>query len=445
MEKKILEEVLRMRLLSNYDMKSTLTENKEVILERGAVEDLGKAAKSADEIARLERELLQTSGKEFKSALEQSSSLKKLTVTGKDGITAYRTADEIIGALKAGKLAPIEAGRVYMEVFRNSKDPALLKAVSEKIMRSPSWVTKYGNLNKEGFFRLIQKEKNMGPQQVEALWQANRKRLSNVDNVVDAGRKVDDVVDAGRKADDVVDASRGGVNQSQSVVVNNYVGGFKDADDLARRIGPDVDDIARQNKFKDANDWFKKDPEGMYSYARTEGKSGRGVFGKIINWGKRKIKWKALWTLAKIAGVSYGVWWLFFKKDGFTVECEEGQHFEEGKGCIPDGGGGGGGGGGGNTDDNKKTEDKGPNGENLKDSAGNKYEICDEPYYKGCVNKKGNTDIRKVQDCLGVTPNGFFNQETEDALKNKTGKKSFSSSDISTICAKSYGGGSFQI
>jgi hypothetical protein len=46
---------------------------------------------------------------------------------------------------------------------------------------------------------------------------------------------------------------------------------------------------------------------------------------------------------------------------------------------------------------------------------------------------------------LGVTPNGFFNQETEDALKNKINKKSFTSSDMSAICAKSYGGGSFQI
>ena len=54
-------------------------------------------------------------------------------------------------------------------------------------------------------------------------------------------------------------------------------------------------------------------------------------------------------------------------------------------------------------------------------------------------------NIKKAQDCLGVTPNGFFNQETEDALKNKINKKSFTSSDMSAICAKSYGGGSFQI
>jgi hypothetical protein len=68
---------------------------------------------------------------------------------------------------------------------------------------------------------------------------------------------------------------------------------------------------------------------------------------------------------------------------------------------------------------------------------------CEPPYYKGCVAKKGNEDIRTIQDCLGITPNGFFNQETESALKNKINKMTFNKSDIPAICAKSYGASNF--
>lgn len=431
MEKKILEEILRIRLLSGYDMKSTLTENRHIILERGIFSTVGK---SADDIAKLEKSMA--------DALEAGSKAKKLTITSTLGET-LRTTDEWMAALRSGTLSPAESAKVYWKAFKNTSDPKLMKAVSEQTVEGLTFSKKYGSLDYKNFTSRIKQDFNLADDQVEALWKANKEKYLKSLN------KVDDASKLGAKTtDDVVDAGKGGVNQSQSVVVNNYVGGFKDADDLARRIGPDVDDIARQNKFKDANDWFKRDPEGMYSYARNNGKSGKGVFGRIIDWGKRRITWRTLKTLAILTGVGYGVWWLFFKEDGFKVECEPGHHFEEGKGCIPDGGGGEGGGeggGGGGGSDNKPNTEVGPEGEKLKDPEGNKYEICEPPYYKGCVNKKGNTDIKKVQDCLGVTPNGFFNQETEDALKLKINKKSFSPSDINTICATSYGGASFRI
>lgn len=449
MKNELVEEILRMRLLSNYDMKSTLTENKKIILERAEV---AAGLKSAEEIARLEKQLVKSSGAELRSALEQGLSAKKFVLTASDGVTTLRTADEMISALKAGKLAPIESGKLYRAVFRNSKDPALLKKVAEVTVEGPTFVAKYGNLNKEGFMRLTQSEMKIGKEQAEALWQANRLRLSRAGQAGKVGKGAKTGV---KSVDDVVGAGRAGANQSQKVVVKNYLGGFKEADDLARKIGPEVDDIAKSNGFKNADDWFRKDPKGMYRYARESGESGRGVFGRIVDWRRRNITWRALKTLGILVGGSWLVWYLFFREDDFNVECDPGFHFEEGKGCIADGEGGGdeddeddeGGEGGGGTpgEGGGKVSPVGPNGEKLQDNEGVRYEICDPPYYKGCVNKKGNTDIKKVQDCLGVTPNGFFNQETEDALKLKINKKSFTPSDINTICATSYGGASFRI
>jgi hypothetical protein len=445
MEKKILEEIVRIKLLSSYDMKSTLTENKNVILEIGA-DDVAKVVKTGEEIARIERELLQTSSKELKSALEQGTSLKKLTVTGIDGVSVYRTADEMIKALKAGKLSKAEAGKVYRMAFRNSKDVTLLKSISDITVNGKTFANKYGNLNREGFLRLVQKDLNVGPKQAEALWQANRRRLGNIGKETETliqtgGKEIENVVQTTGK-----DLGQGGKTADNSINIVIDMGGgqrrvIKNGDDyikylddeaeiFSRTYGKDFDDLAKQNGHENFKRWMSSDEKGAIRAVTENGKKGKGIFGKIINWGKRRLKWKILWSLAKIAGVSYAVWWLFFKKDGFTVECEEGSHFEEGKGCVPNRTGGGGGGG---------------DTETTTDDEGNKYKECVDIYYKGCINKVGNNDIKKAQECLGVTPNGFFNQETEDALQKKINKKNFSSSDLPQICARSYGGGSFQL
>jgi hypothetical protein len=296
MEKKILEEILRIRLLSDYDMRSTLTENRDIILERGVFSTVGK---SADDVAKLEKSMA--------TALDAGAQVKKLTITSTLGET-LRTADEWMAALRAGTLSPAESAKVYWKAFKNTTDPNLIKAVSERMVDGATFSKKYGNLDYKTFTSRMKQDFSLADDQVEALWKANKQKvLKNVDNV-------DDLAKTGAKTtDDVVDAGRGGVNQSQSVVVNNYVGGFKEADDLARKIGPEVDDIARQKGFKNADDWFNADPKGMYGYARNSSKSGKGVFGRIVNWGKKVIKWKSLKTLAILTGVAYGAWWLFFK------------------------------------------------------------------------------------------------------------------------------------
>jgi hypothetical protein len=146
------------------------------------------------------------------------------------------------------------------------------------------------------------------------------------------------------------------------------------------------------------------------------------------------MSWGTLWGIFKIAGIGLTLWAVYslFTDSGWKVKDDD-------KIDDDDGGGGGGdddGGGGGSPDDDQ-------NQGVLIDVDGNKYIECTPPYYKGCVAKKGNDDIRKAQDCLGVTPNGFFNKETEDALYKKINKKSFSPSDMPSICATSYGASRF--
>jgi hypothetical protein len=444
MKKEIIQEVLRMKLLSKYDNKSTLTENKEVIFEN-KIETVAGAVRTADDIARIERELLKTSGKELSSALEAGSQLKKLTVNTTKGV-ALRTTEEIMSALRKGLLSPSEAGRVYWTAFRNSNDPKLLIAISDRMMGSKSFVKQYGSLNKESFIRMIQKDFKIGPKQAESLWKANGRRLSSITKDVESGVKVGkDIGQRGKKL------GQGSKNVDKSINITIDMGNgqrkvLKNSDDyikylddeaemFGRTYGRDFDDIARNNGHDNFRKWMAVDKEGAMRAIANDGKKGKGIFGRIINWGKRRLKWRTLWSLAKIAGISYGVWWLFFKKNGITVECDEGTYFEEGKGCVPN-----------RIEDETILIGGGDEEENdITDNEGDKYQECTDIYYKGCVNKTGSTDIKKVQDCLGVTPNGFFNQETEDELYKKINKKSFSASDIPTICARSLGSSGFQI
>ena len=208
----------------------------------------------------------------------------------------------------------------------------------------------------------------------------------------------------------------------------------KYADDWMRTTGKDADELARNNNFKNFEDWGRRDPEGMIRVMESEARTGKGFFGRAFAKGRR---WATVWSIVKWGALAVGAYWLYKQLFSGSNECadEPGTHMVGGVGCVPN-------------EPPKPTPDVDPvvtDTTTNQGGGGEKYIECEPPYYKGCIGKKGDDNIKKAQDCLGVTPNGFFNQETEDALKNKINKKSFTSSDMSAICAKSYGGGSFQI
>lgn len=418
MKKEIISEILKFKVLSGYDPSRTSIENESVILERTTVRTLAKDAK-------------------FLQSLEQElpSILKTTGALGDKGM--LKTAQDVIFALKQESISAADLGKINHAILKKSTNPTLRKSAADWIVSQKSFSNTYSSgTAAERLSLLKQKNPNMSDDMLRDLHAANELKLKNL-NKTKSGTK-----GKPKKSE----PSKGSRQDPQVVVTVNQT-----VENQARRIaddiGPSLDDAAKKYKYKDASDWYEKDRKGFLKWLKNDGKTS-GRWGRFANWGTNMITWQGLLGLAKILGIGYGVYKLyeFFTKEGFEVPCPPGEHHEEGKGCVPDGDEDGkkeedGEGGG----DSKKTSDVGPNGEKLKDPQGNKYEICEDTYYKGCVNKKGNTDIKKVQDCLGVTPNGFFNQETEDALKAKINKKSFSPSDIAKICAKSYGGGLYQI
>jgi hypothetical protein len=438
MDKKLLEEIERIKLISGYSLKSTLTENKNIILSEG-LKDTSKAlfvGTKADAAA------IRALANEIHIVPSFLPTLKTLNFARFGGITrmdgkVLKNSDEIFKALKAGELTVQNAGRVYREVFRATTDPVLLKAIAEHTVTGSAFIRNYGVLTKSLFIERTMRDMNIGKKQAEALWNANR-LLNKGAKVVDKGAKVVDkgvkVVDKGVK----VGGKTGGnvivnINNMSKAEIRQAKQLQDYSDNLWKIYGKDADELARKNKFNNFDDWGSRDPGGLARFAESETRSGTGFFGRLFSKGRR---WATVWSIVKWGALAYGAYWLYKKLfgDDAVDPCDPGTHMVEGKGCIP------------NEEDpvippvvTDTTTVKGGGG------GGEGYIECDEPYYKGCVGKKGDDTIKKAQDCLGVTPNGFFNQETEDALKNKINKKSFTSSDMSAICASSYGGGSFQI
>jgi hypothetical protein len=411
MKKQIIEEILRMQLLTKYDNSSTLSENKTLIPERigSSIDDIIKSKETVSAIDRAVK-----SGVKFGGFTTKSGKL-------------LRNADEIVDALAKGKFSSTESGRVYAAIFKNTSDTKILSGIADKIMNQDTWIKNYGSLDKKSFFSSIQKKYKLPTKQVDELWKANTRRLSKIDDVVDSTRKIDQVTDS---AEDYL--RKQGIN----ININNYV-------NTEKAVSGVVDDVAKSKGFSNADDWVRKDPKSYKTYMDKEIKrlpKKEGIFSRFINWGRRSITFSLLLGIAKWGAIGYGVWWLYkqLSDTGIDTICDdENEVFVQYKGCVPKKTKGGGGSEEGGTESSKINV--------VTDNEGNKYEECEGIYYKGCVNKKGNSDIKKAQDCLGVTPNGFFNQETETALYKKINKKSFSSSDLDTICARSYGGGIFQL
>jgi len=435
MEKEILNEILRIRLLSNYDMKSTLTENEEIILKEGKGDTIVNTIKTVDDIAKIERQMLKASENELRTALNQG---KKLTITAKDGITLFKTTDEIIGALKAGKLAPAEAGKVYRNAFRNTTDPKLLKGIADKTVEGTSFISKYGNLNKSDFISRVTRDMKIGPQQAEALFKSNTKRLSKLTK--NAGNAGKNAGNAGKSGNPII-INVNNINKVKNMNKAEYAKYLNDyADEFMRATGKDADELARSYGHSNFKKWGRTDPDGMIRVMESEARSGTGFFGRTFAKGRR---WATIWSIVKWGALAVGAYWLYKQLFNGSNECadEPGTKMVEGVGCVP-------------IepptpvvpiDPNDPNDPNATGDESIIGGGGEKYVECEPPYYKGCVGKKGDENIKKAQDCLGVTPNGFFNQETEDALKNKINKKSFTSSDMDAICAKSYGGAGFQI
>jgi hypothetical protein len=144
MEKKILEELNKFRLLSNYDNNKTLNENyASIISEDGIAKNVLKAAEEL---------------KAAKSAISADKTLLK-GVTSTEG-KILKSADDILNALKADKIVGKELARVNRTLFNSAESSLKLKnAIAKDLALSDDFAKLYGGLSeKDAIQKLISKK-----------------------------------------------------------------------------------------------------------------------------------------------------------------------------------------------------------------------------------------------------------------------------------------------
>ena len=133
------EEVNRIRLMFGYDSKKTLTENQETISETV----ISEQAQFLKNLFKSDVKLMRAAATELKAEM----GALKGGVSTVDGVI-LRDADDIMKAVKAGKLAPAELGRVNAQLLRATKNPAVEKALIQDIVTTPAFGRKYGKMSK---------------------------------------------------------------------------------------------------------------------------------------------------------------------------------------------------------------------------------------------------------------------------------------------------------
>ena len=106
MEKQLINEILRIKLLSNYDTKNTFSENSEIIIERTTLKTLAKDARYLEALS-----------------LELDDILKMTGPLGTKGM--FKTADDVIFALKNQSMSVADLGKINRGVLNTSKNPVL--------------------------------------------------------------------------------------------------------------------------------------------------------------------------------------------------------------------------------------------------------------------------------------------------------------------------------
>lgn len=387
MEKRILEELKRFRLLSNYDSNKTHDENSQLLDEqfRTIFRDVEVAKTLGSDLEKV-----------MAGSIEGGAFVTKQSKT-------LRTSEEVLQALKAGLFTETEAARVYWEVFRKTDNPTTLKKIAEAAVESEKFQKNYGSLNKEAFIREIKKKKKISTKQAEELWKANSKRIANTEKEFKgAAQQTDNVIEPiGSEKETINPGSQSA--QQKTLEVEEEVRNIEK---------PWWDRFFESRKIKNRRKFFenRQNGEKVVKIMKERG----GIWDKVFKWGTRTIFFSGLIGIAKIGLFGFGVWWVYdmFKDMGFNFECDDPEdELVYGFGCRKRQGGG-----------NKKEDEE------------KKKEI-----------KKPDENLKKAQKCLGIEQTGFLDQKTEDALYKKINKRTFDPNDLPKICEKPFSSVEYQI
>ena len=342
----------RFKLLSNYNVKNTLTENVVSILNEDA---FTKALLKDTAIV----------AKDFEGVLQSmkaDANIAKELETLKTG--GVQTAEDLFAMIKLNKLSSEAKGFMNSAILKSgTKNTKMIELAAQDIVKSPAFAQKYFKSWVEGGGRpgLEKALKQSGKYSEDAITQIviqTEKNLTTLEKMSKVKLKVNP-----KATEEIIAAS--GKSEKQ------------------------VKELIKQDSF-----FAKKKKYFTDLYNRLK---SRGISKETLQrWKQRgflnkngKISWKkvALWAVA--IGISYNVLKDMLNKGGVFID-------------DTDTGGGNGNGNGGNG-----------NGNGGGNTGGSTFKECaDFPYKKGC----SSSVVSEVQKCLGIGADGKFGSKTEKAL-----------------------------
>lgn len=163
MENKILEELKRIKLLSNYDNKLTLSENYDIISDIEILDEQEGALKTA---LRADAKLAKSVAKELDVIMSEFRG----GITSSEGVL-LKNGDDIVNALKKGTLKQAELGKVNTNLFRKTGNSSIKSAIAKDMVASKSFlkVMESSSSEKDAIKRLMNGPKKFTQEEAEFL------------------------------------------------------------------------------------------------------------------------------------------------------------------------------------------------------------------------------------------------------------------------------------
>lgn len=412
MENKILlEEINRIKLISNYNLNKTSIENQKIIFERNMSREFKTFLDSArgTEVVRSELEtILKQGGIEIKTLKDPLGGVRTLT-----------KPSEILKALKEGKLAESSIVDIKVTMYKNTQSSELIKAIANDFVNSEKFIAEYSHLSNAEILNKLNKGPMKLPknsEQSRAILNANEAKLAKD---AEALRKAEEA----RKAEELRKTKepknpedKRTINPKEEPKPYESEKEWKNTEKMTEEER--IIEVKKRKPKKVREKMIKEDPKGFFDFLKKSGL----VIWKAGGWVMSNLVWIALF-----GGLAYGAWVLWSKKTKVTKECPPGMIEDPQTGeCVK----------GGESEDDDNTQDN-----RIKDEQGNSYDPCSGVFKIWCVTKDGisenGTDyISQAQDCLGLSPTGMFNKEMEDKLYKKINKRTFTKADMTLICMR---------
>lgn len=386
----LLEELKRIKFISNYSLEKTSVENTNLVSEQ-VFRDLKSflSTSRGSEVVRGEIEtILKQGGLEIKTAKSALGGERVLT-----------KSSEILKALKEGKLAESSIANLKGAMFKNTKDIELMESIARDIVNSDKFVQDYAHLSRQ---EILEKLYN------SPLKLPKNSKQSKV--ILDAHEAK--LIEDAKNAEELRNFENTKQFNPKDYKPYNSEREWKSYNDM-KNIEQRLEEFMKRYPKGTVESQARSTPKKLLDNLKKAGLVTWNVGGWLIR--------NSIWIL-----IFGGIAWAVVKNWQTIVNamrgCGEGmvQDPETGE-CV------------------KAGRSEGGDQNLIKDPQGNTYTPCSGLFKLGCVTSDGKSEtgtdyITQAQDCLGLSPSGMFDKELENKLYNKINKRSFTKSDISLIC-----------